>query len=225
MSDAFKIPAEMLPMALKAHAKGTKDFDKFCTAAAGLLVGGTSAKVKAAFETVRIETERTESFKGISKNIAGIKVPKTMLKVLQEAHEHIVKFTVTEKKDGDKVITKAFTPRIRVEVEYTPAQNVGTKEEIAATAKFTAVEGRITARTKGGTKSGKSRISAYVAYERGVKAGDKFKVEKCDGGYKFYAVGSTVGRFVKKGKLTELFIAVVPESFTVGILKDYGQAG
>lgn len=210
MSNAFAIPQTVLPMALAAFEKGTKSFDTFAKAAEGVM-GCTPAVFKAAFESVRVQAAMAESFGNVAKEATSYKVPKTILKILKQGAEHVAAFTVAEVKEGDKVTTPAFTPRVTFAFEY---------DSEADTAKLVAIQGRVSSRVaKGGTPGTNSRISAYVAWKRGAKAGDTFKVTKADKGYK------VDGRFVpsrQNGGLAGYVLKAHPNSKTTEILKSYG---
>ena len=71
-----------------------------------------------------------------------------------------------------------------------------------------------------GSVSSNSNISAWTAYQRGIKAGDTFKIRKVEGGYK------EGERFIPKranGGLCAYILKTKPSSKTAKILGDYGK--
>jgi len=202
-------------------AEGKDVFDAYAAIVPDVC-GGTEAEFRSAFAMFRQKAERDVSIKSIEKDLTSYKVPVSIVKKLAKGNDHITKFTVAPIKDAEgKVTTPGYTPKLTYVVEFIP----GTEEkknddgEVIApakadSAKLKLIVGKVSTRSTGsGTKKG--RISMLNAWKFGKKKGDKFKLEACDGGTKYYAEGDTLGRFVKKGELTGYLKRVEGDSETI----------
>ena len=215
--------SSVMEMALAASKKGKKEFDKHASAVP-VVCGGTVKEWLAHWEIARQAAQRDASVKTIEARCAAYPVPKKLLAILQAAHEHCDEFKVAEVKDGDKVVTPAFLPRLAFTMTFVPEEG-----DKAAHGIVKVTSGKVTTRaSKGGTKGENSRISAFTAWKTGKKRGDTFVVtqeknsEKKVCGYKVYASkDDTTGRYVVKGKLTEYFLAQYPKSETIAYMRTY----
>ncbi len=205
----------ILKTARAALEKGETAFGLYCDSVPGVR-GCTKAQVIAEFNTAKLQAERGDSFKALSKKCEGYKVPKSVISLLLAGAKHVADYTVAEVKDGDTVTTEGFTPKLTFIVELAAKEKADDEDKGI----FKVLSGRVGTRAaKGGKVGGKSRISAFIAWEKtGKVKGDGFKILKTDGGYK------VDGRFVQKGKLTAFLVKVHPKSHTVQKLRDYGQA-
>jgi len=213
MADLFKIPADIMPSLLEAHASGKKDFDGVI-AGVVMLYKVTAIQARAAFKADLAGAQRDASLESLRKEAVGYAIPPKLLKLVIAGEKHIADHSIVEVKKGDKVITESFTPKLTYIV---------TVEE--GKAKLEILSGKVGKRSKDGAVGSNSRISAFVAWERGAKKGDKFKVVKADSdGKKGYKVD---GRFVPsrgKGGLAAFILKVHAKSHTAKILTDYGYS-
>jgi hypothetical protein len=74
--------------------------------------------------------------------------------------------------------------------------------------------------SKDGDVASTSNISAWTAYQRGKKDGDKFDIRKVDGGYKH---GDRFIPSKANGGLKNYILKMFPESKTAAVLAKYGK--
>jgi len=216
MSETFTIPQEIMPSTLAAYAKGKKDFDAFANVAITMFQGVTAIQFKAAFESVRAEAARAGDFATLASDAKGYTVPAKLKKIVLSGQDFVKKHSIPEKKKGDKVVTPAFTPKIQFLLEI-DGDNVT----------LAVVQGRIGKRSANGTVGANSRISAFVAWERGKKKGDTFKVVKVkdsEGKVKGYKVDGRPVASRGKGGLATYILKMHPKSHTTAILVNYGYS-
>lgn len=210
----IEIPEAILGKALEAHAKGKKAFDSFLGVVE--MAMGCSPKVfRDSFEAVRVKAQSDADISKVRTLAEQYKIPAGLQKVVKAGQAYIAKYTVEEKKEGDKVVTEGFTPRLTYVVTV---EGDEMKLEI--------LSGKVGKRSANGTVSSNSRISAFVAWQRGFKAGDTFKVVKLTEAGKVtgYKVDGRVVASRGKGGLVQYILKMHKDSNTARILRDYGNS-
>jgi len=213
MSDLFSIPEGIMPSLLEAHESGKKDFDA-AIAGVVMLYKVTATQARAAFKADLAGAKRDASLESLRESASNYKVPAKLLGILTDGVKHILAHTIEEVKKGDKVVTEGFTPKVTFIVTIDDG-----------TGKLEVISGKVGKRSANGSVGSNSRISAFVAWGRGVKKGDTFKVvQHVESGKKGYKVD---GRFVPsrgKGGLAAFILKVHGKSHTAKILTDYGYS-
>lgn len=217
MDKLFQIPQEIMASTLEHHAKGEKAFITFSKVAVTMFKGISDIQFRAAFEMVRADAARIESFGQLEKEAKGYKVTSKLISILQDGAAHVKTYSIAEVKKGDKVVTESFTPKLTYILELTGEDTVTLK----------VIDGKIGKRSANGTVGSNSRISAFIAWGRGAKKGDTFKVVKVtnsEGKVTGYKVDGRAVASRGKGGLSAYILKMHPKSETTKILVSYGYS-
>ena len=170
------------------------------------MVAAEAARVAAEAKNKRIVEKKTKSDAWVIANLNTFTVPKSVITLLEKAREHAKTLC-----DADSQVTMV------------PMFGLNEKGEPTVTLSSTGLSTSGTApraSTGDGTRSEKSRISPWVAYQDGCKKGDAFRISKVATGK--FRDESRNEDIPNKG-FTKWVRSYYADSHTAAILKGYGQ--
>ena len=190
------------------------------------LSGATGTDIVKAFRAMQEKRAEGDAFDALAKDIAGRTVPASVVKLFDKLDAHADKFArpegETTNDKGETVKVPAYRPRLSIVL----TRSTNDKGETVTSFKLTKGAVRTGGNRKGGTKSKNSNISAWNAYQAGVKAGDPDILKQNDDGtWTNTQTNDTVKARVNGGQMGYLKGAmrtVLPKTYAV--LVEYGKA-
>lgn len=171
-------------------------------------VAAEKAKVEAEARAKRIGEKRTKVDAWSKSNIDTFTVPKSVIVLMEKA----LAFAKTIS-DEDSQVT--LVPTFGLNERGEPTVMLSSTGLAAAGAPRAS-----TSSAGNGTHSEKSRISPWLAYEKGRTMGDTFVLSrKGPGSFR----DETKGQDIPSKGMTKWIRSYYPDSHTAGVLKEYGQ--